>query len=113
MGLAAGFDKNGEAIDGCLNLGFGYVEVGTITPMPQYGNAKPRVFKIPEYQAIIQRLGFNNLGVENLIDNIEKLDKKERILVSISEEIKILPTILTIIYFFVQNSSGIFRLCNN
>ena len=79
MGLAAGFDKNGEAIDGCLNLGFGYVEVGTITPMPQYGNAKPRVFKIPEYQAIIQRLGFNNLGVENLIDNIEKLDKKERI----------------------------------
>ena len=79
VGLAAGFDKNGEAIDGCLNLGFGYVEVGTITPMPQYGNAKPRVFKIPEYQAIIQRLGFNNLGVENLIDNIEKLDKKERI----------------------------------
>ncbi len=79
VGLAAGFDKNGEVIDGCLNLGFGYVEVGTITPMPQYGNVKPRVFKIPEYQAIIQRLGFNNLGVENLIDNIKKLEKKERI----------------------------------
>ena len=64
LGLAAGFDKNAEVIDGSLNLGFGFVEVGTVTPMPQKGNLKPRVFKIPEYEAVIQRLGFNNEGVE-------------------------------------------------
>ena len=72
LGIAAGFDKNGEAIDGCFKLGFGYVEVGTVAPMPQYGNSKPRVFKIPEYETIIQRLGFNNLGIENLINNLKK-----------------------------------------
>ena len=57
LGLAAGFDKNAEVIDGSLGLGFGFVEVGTVTPMPQEGNPKPRVFKIPEFEAIIQRLG--------------------------------------------------------
>lgn len=71
LGIAAGFDKNGEAIKGCFKLGFGLVEVGTVTPMPQFGNDKPRVFKIPEHEAIIQRLGFNNLGIENLIDNLK------------------------------------------
>ena len=72
LGLAAGFDKNAEVIKGILNLGFGYTELGTVTPMPQKGNAKPRVFKIPELEAVIQRLGFNNNGVEEFLQNIKK-----------------------------------------
>ena len=71
LGLAAGFDKNAEVIKGCLDLGFGFVEVGTVTPKPQIGNNKPRIFKIPEFQAVIQRLGFNNLGVKNFTQNIK------------------------------------------
>ena len=66
IGLAAGFDKNAEVINGSFNLVFGFVEVGTVTPMPQKGNPKPRVFKIPRFEAIIQRLGFNNAGVRFL-----------------------------------------------
>ena len=71
LGLAAGFDKNAEVIKGCFGLGFGFVEVGTVTPRPQIGNLKPRVFKIPEFEAVIQRLGFNNLGVKNFIENVK------------------------------------------
>jgi len=84
LGIAAGFDKNAEAVEGCFGLGFGFIEVGTVTPMPQFGNSKPRVFKIPEYNAIIQRLGFNNLGVENLIDNLKKTDVSSRGLLGIN-----------------------------
>lgn len=72
VGLAAGLDKNGIAIDGMAGLGFGFVEVGTVTPRPQPGNPKPRMFRIPEHQAIINRMGFNNLGVDTLLKNIEK-----------------------------------------
>ncbi|WP_432473067.1 quinone-dependent dihydroorotate dehydrogenase [Amphritea sp. HPY] len=72
VGLAAGLDKNGVAIDGMAGLGFGFVEVGTVTPRPQPGNPKPRMFRIPEHQAIINRMGFNNLGVDTLLKNIEK-----------------------------------------
>ncbi len=72
VGLAAGLDKNGIAIDGMGALGFGFVEVGTVTPRPQPGNPKPRIFRIPEHQAIINRMGFNNLGVDNLLANVEK-----------------------------------------
>ena len=78
IGLAAGFDKNAEVINGSFNLSFGFVEVGTVTPMPQKGNPKPRVFKIPEFEAIIQRLGFNNAGVEIFLNNLKKLKKNER-----------------------------------
>lgn len=77
VGLAAGFDKNAEAISGIFDLGFGFVELGTVTPMPQKGNAKPRVFKIPEFEAVIQRLGFNNLGIENFVRNLKKFKKKK------------------------------------
>ncbi len=70
IGLAAGFDKNAEVINGCLKMGFGFVEVGTVTPRPQNGNPKPRVFKIPEHSAVIQRLGFNNKGIENFLINV-------------------------------------------
>ncbi len=76
LGLAAGFDKNAEVIGGSLNLGFGFVELGTVTPMPQNGNLKPRVFKIPEYDAVIQRLGFNNCGIEIFLRNLKEYKKK-------------------------------------
>lgn len=72
VGLAAGLDKNGIAIDGMASLGFGFVEIGTVTPRPQPGNPKPRLFRIPEHHAIINRMGFNNLGVDNLLRNVEK-----------------------------------------
>lgn len=72
VGLAAGLDKNGIAIDAMAALGFGFIEVGTVTPRPQPGNPKPRMFRIPEHQAIINRMGFNNLGVDTLLRNIEK-----------------------------------------
>jgi dihydroorotate dehydrogenase len=62
LGIAAGFDKNGEAIDGLFGLGFGFVEVGTVTPLPQAGNPRPRLFRLTADQAIINRLGFNNDG---------------------------------------------------
>ncbi|WP_299201455.1 quinone-dependent dihydroorotate dehydrogenase [uncultured Amphritea sp.] len=72
VGLAAGLDKNGIAIDGMAALGFGFIEVGTVTPRPQPGNPQPRLFRIPEHQAIINRMGFNNQGVDRLLKNIEK-----------------------------------------
>jgi dihydroorotate dehydrogenase len=70
VGLAAGLDKNGEAIDGLAKLGFGFLEIGTVTPRPQPGNPKPRLFRLPEQQAIINRMGFNNHGVDALLDNV-------------------------------------------
>lgn len=70
VGLAAGLDKNGDAIDGLAKLGFGFLEIGTVTPRPQLGNAKPRLFRLPEHQAIINRMGFNNHGVAALLDNV-------------------------------------------
>lgn len=78
LGLAAGFDKNAEVISGSLNLGFGFVEVGTVTYKPQYGNEKPRVFRIPEYNSVIQRLGFNNKGIEVFIKNIERYRERNQ-----------------------------------
>ena len=72
VGLAAGLDKNGAHIDALMALGFGFVEIGTTTPRPQAGNPKPRMFRIPEHQAVINRLGFNNAGVDALVRNVEK-----------------------------------------
>jgi len=71
VGLAAGLDKNAAVIDGMAALGFGFVEVGTVTPRPQPGNPKPRLFRVPEAQGIVNRFGFNNLGVDNLIENVK------------------------------------------
>ena len=70
VGLAAGLDKNGTAIDGFAQLGFGFVEIGTVTPRPQPGNPKPRLFRLPEATAIINRMGFNNLGVDHLLGRV-------------------------------------------
>ncbi|MDA9615933.1 quinone-dependent dihydroorotate dehydrogenase [Candidatus Pelagibacter sp.] len=70
IGMAAGFDKNAEVYNSLFKLGFGFVEVGTVTPLEQYGNPKPRVFRLVEDQALINRLGFNNLGSENISNRI-------------------------------------------
>ena len=72
VGLAAGLDKNGEYIDALASLGFGFIEIGTVTPRPQPGNPKPRMFRITEKQAIINRMGFNNHGVDQLLANVAK-----------------------------------------
>lgn len=72
VGLAAGLDKNGEYIDALATLGFGFIEIGTITPRPQPGNPKPRMFRLPEARAVINRMGFNNLGVDALISNVQR-----------------------------------------
>ena len=71
VGLAAGLDKNGAVIDGMAALGFGFIEVGTVTPRAQPGNPKPRLFRVKEAQGIVNRFGFNNLGVDHLIENVK------------------------------------------
>lgn len=80
VGLAAGLDKNGAHIDALLSLGFGFVEVGTVTPRPQAGNPKPRMFRLPEQQAVINRLGFNNDGVDVLVRNVNRAKRKHGLL---------------------------------
>jgi dihydroorotate dehydrogenase len=72
VGLAAGLDKNGAHIDALLALGFGFIEIGTVTPRAQAGNPKPRMFRLPDRQAVINRLGFNNEGVDALVRNVER-----------------------------------------
>lgn len=72
VGLAAGLDKNGDHIDALAALGFGFIEIGTVTPRAQEGNPKPRLFRLPEAQAIINRMGFNNHGVDALIENVKR-----------------------------------------
>jgi len=76
IGMAAGFDKNAEVYNPLFKLGFGFVEVGTVTPLEQYGNPKPRVFRLVEDQALINRLGFNNLGAEDVSNRIRSNSKK-------------------------------------
>lgn len=71
VGLAAGLDKNGAVIDGMAKLGFGFLEIGTVTPRAQLGNPKPRLFRVTEAQGIVNRFGFNNLGVDALISNVK------------------------------------------
>ena len=71
VGLAAGLDKNAAVIDAMVALGFGFIEVGTVTPRPQPGNPKPRLFRLKEAQGIVNRFGFNNLGVDHLIENVK------------------------------------------
>lgn len=73
LGLAAGLDKDGRLVDVFSQMGFGFVECGTVTPRPQQGNAKPRLFRIPEANALINRMGFNNEGVQALVQRVEKM----------------------------------------
>ncbi len=76
VGLSAGLDKNGECIQAFSALGFGFVEIGTVTPRPQPGNPKPRIFRLEEANAVINRMGFNNKGVDYLVDQVQKANFK-------------------------------------
>lgn len=76
LGIAAGFDKNGIVVNQLAALGFGFTEVGTVTFNPQLGNEKPRMFRLPEDKALINRLGFNNEGTEKVVERLKKLDRK-------------------------------------
>ncbi|KAA2285506.1 quinone-dependent dihydroorotate dehydrogenase [Arenimonas fontis] len=80
VGCAAGLDKDGAHVDALLGLGFGFVEVGTTTPRPQAGNPRPRMFRLPEHQAVINRLGFNNRGVDTLVRNVERARRRHGLL---------------------------------
>ncbi|RMH93026.1 quinone-dependent dihydroorotate dehydrogenase [Lysobacter pythonis] len=80
VGLAAGLDKNGEHIEALFALGFGFIEIGTVTPRPQKGNPRPRLFRLPEHRAIINRMGFNNAGVDALVHNVASLKERPGIL---------------------------------
>lgn len=71
VGLAAGLDKNGDAILGLAGLGFGFIEIGTVTPLSQPGNPKPRLFRLPAAEGVINRMGFNNLGVDHLLERVQ------------------------------------------
>ena len=76
VGLAAGLDKNGDYINALNSLGFGFIEIGTVTPRPQPGNPKPRLFRLPEHQAIINRMGFNNFGIDHLVKQVQQANFK-------------------------------------
>ena len=78
IGLAAGLDKNGRCIDGLGAMGFGFIEVGTVTPKAQSGNPKPRMFRLPAAQALINRLGFNNDGLETFVANVQRANFRKR-----------------------------------
>lgn len=73
IGLGAGLDKNGDYVEGLSRIGFGFIEIGTVTPKPQIGNPKPRLFRLPHEEAIINRMGFNNKGLDHLLKQVEKL----------------------------------------
>ncbi len=80
IGLAAGFDKDAAHIDDMATLGFGFIEVGTVTPKPQEGNPKPRLFRLPQDQALINRMGFNNGGIDAMVAQLEKRRKSDVII---------------------------------
>lgn len=80
LGLAAGMDKNAEYLPGLARLGFGFIEVGTVTPRAQSGNPKPRLFRVTKHNSIINRMGFNNKGVEVLLDNVQHLPERNYVL---------------------------------
>ncbi|MDT8370918.1 MAG: quinone-dependent dihydroorotate dehydrogenase [Gammaproteobacteria bacterium] len=87
VGLAAGLDKNGDYIESLAALGFGFIEIGTVTPRPQPGNDKPRLFRLPEAQAIINRMGFNNLGVDHLIEQVKMAQSNAIIGINIGKNV--------------------------
>ena len=125
MGLAAGFDKNGEFIGEMANLGFGCVEVGTVTPLPQEGNPKPRLFRLPDDGALINRMGFNNKGVEAVSEQIaafrRNADKRQKEVIvggnigknkttpnaeAVNDYIKCFDSLFDVVDYFVVNVSS-------
>lgn len=119
VGLAAGFDKNGEYIEELANFGFGFIEVGTVTPLPQPGNGKPRMFRLPEDEALINRMGFNNKGVEVLARKLQSV-KREGLIIggnigknkstpnedAVSDYIKCFDALFDVVDYFVVNVSS-------
>lgn len=101
VGLAAGLDKDGDYINGLSAVGFGFIEIGTITPRPQPGNPKPRLFRLPEAQGIINRMGFNNKGVAHLVAQVKKADENIIIGINIGKNVDT-P---------VENAADDYKLC--
>ena len=85
VGLAGGFDKNGEYYNDMANFGFGFIEIGSVSPLPQDGNPKPRLFRLVEDKALVNRMGLNNVGVKKVIDNLKKKKPKTIIAVNITK----------------------------
>jgi len=121
VGLAAGFDKNGEYIEALSDLGFGFIEVGTVTPLPQPGNDKPRMFRLQDDSAIINRMGFNNKGVDTLAERLRLLKSKNTDIVvggnigknkntpnedALSDYIKCFDRLFDVVDYFVVNVSS-------
>lgn len=120
IGLAAGFDKNGEYIEALSTLGFGFIEVGTVTPMPQPGNCKPRMFRLVEDQAIINRMGFNNKGVDILAARLRQLKAENPVIIggnigknkqtpneeAVSDYLKCFEKLHEVVDYFVVNVSS-------
>lgn len=121
VGLAAGFDKNGEYIEALSNLGFGFIEVGTVTPLPQPGNEAPRMFRLQEDSAIINRMGFNNKGVDTLAERLKRLKSKDKSIIiggnigknkntpnedAVSDYIKCFDRLFDVVDYFVVNVSS-------
>lgn len=121
VGLAAGFDKNGEYIEALSSLGFGFIEVGTVTPLPQPGNDKPRMFRLEEDSALINRMGFNNKGVDTLAERLRLLRSKNNDIViggnigknkntpnedAVSDYIKCFDRLFDVVDYFVVNVSS-------
>jgi dihydroorotate dehydrogenase len=121
VGLAAGFDKNGEYIEALSDIGFGFIEVGTVTPLPQPGNEKPRMFRLEADKAIINRMGFNNKGVDTLAERLRLLKSKNSEIViggnigknkntpnedAVSDYIKCFDRLHEVVDYFVVNVSS-------
>jgi len=125
VGLAAGFDKNGELISEMANMGFGFIEVGTVTPLPQAGNPKPRMFRLPADGALINRMGFNNAGVDALAERIaayrkSSASKQQRVIIggnigknkntpnedAVSDYVKCFDRLFDVVDYFVVNVSS-------
>jgi len=119
LGLAAGFDKNADFIDELAEFGFGFIEIGTVTPLPQPGNDKPRMFRLTEDEALINRMGFNNQGVDVVAHRLSKLDRKGLIIggnigknkltpneEALSDYIKCFDKLFDVVDYFVVNVSS-------
>lgn len=119
VGLAAGFDKNGDNIHELANFGFGFIEVGTVTPLPQPGNEKPRMFRLPKDEALINRMGFNNKGVDVLAKRLSMI-KREGLIIggnigknkntpneeAVNDYIKCFDRLFEVVDYFVVNVSS-------
>ena len=119
LGLAAGFDKNADFIEELAEFGFGFIEIGTVTPLPQSGNEKPRMFRLPDDEALINRMGFNNQGVDVVAHRLRKLDRKGLIIGgnigknkqtpnedALSDYIKCFDKLFDVVDYFVVNVSS-------